>query len=144
MKTYQNKDICTKCGGRCCKYLPGGVSPADLTEVTKESLLRLLQTGKYAIDWWEGDYPEYFIRPAIKNCSSIFDPAWGGECVFLTDIGCELPPKERPYQCRMLEPVSEGKRCVKHGGDKETVKNMWKPYNGLIKSIGEKIKKGEA
>ena len=86
MKTYQNKDICTKCGGGCCKQLPGGVSPADLTEVTKESLLKLLQTGKYAIDWWEGDYPEYFIRPAIKNCSSIFDPTWGGECVFLTDI----------------------------------------------------------
>ena len=132
MKTYLNKKLCTKCGGQCCKHLPGGLYPEDLKKPFKESLIELFKSGKYAIDWLEADSPDYFIRPAIKGVTRLFDPSWGGECVFLTDSGCELLPKYRPYQCRMVEPKPGDGKCVAHAGGKEEIATAWKPYISII------------
>jgi hypothetical protein len=110
---------CAGCGGACCKNLPGAAFPEDFP--TAEAVKVALDSGRWAVDWWDGDprpgHDElsqgYFIRPAIKGKEgSRRDPAWGGECTFLTPMGCELPADQRPRECRMLRPRPPGTACT--------------------------------
>lgn len=101
---------------------------------------KALRSGKYAIDWWESTQRGYFIRPAIKGITDIFDGAWKGECIFLTPTGCELSYKLRPTGCRLLEPSkSLSERCQSHGGTKEEAKKAWRLYRKMIIKIGKQI-----
>jgi len=75
----------------------------------KISVKKALATGKIAIDWWESDGPIYFLRPATKDkVGVVYDPSWGGQCIFLTPTGCELSKRERPEFCKRVEPNENG------------------------------------
>ena len=131
----ENKSLCSSCGGNCCKHMPGIVHPDEVVSIND-----LLDTGKYAIDWWEGDPREdrddvgqsYYIRPKTKGSEEhLLDGSWGGECVFLTNKGCELSFNERPYDCRMLEP-SSGDSCDTVGVEKQEMVVLWMEHNNTI------------
>lgn len=120
---YENKKVCERCGGQCCKNYPGTVYPEDIGYSIKK-VREMLSSGRYALDWWEGDPRQgkmrlsraYFLRPATKIAEGkVLDPSWGGECTFLTSSGCSLSPDDRPKQCRELEPREEG-NCEMHNG----------------------------
>lgn len=151
IKNYEDPAICARCGGKCCKLIPGICLPEDFGEPLFDNLLKALKTGNYAVDWWEGDprddTPEmdsseyiwrgYFIRPATRRAKLagiLFDPSWGGECVFLAEHGCKLPLEMRPHQCRTLEPRKDG-NCISHGGDKRKYALAWLPYYNKIEEI---------
>lgn len=51
---YENKELCKRCGGKCCNTCPGLVYPEDVG-FSEEKVKELLSTGNYALDWWEGD-----------------------------------------------------------------------------------------
>lgn len=71
----ENLEVCKKCGGNCCKNMPGAYSPEDLfkgEEITKESIKRLImESDNLSIDRWEADeeYGEelYYIRPKLVS-----------------------------------------------------------------------------
>jgi len=135
----ENKELCEKCRGECCKTLPGACYPEDFglpSDFTK--LDTALSSRRYAIDWWEGDPREgkdelpcgYFIRPATKDKIGILhDPSWGGECTFLTKTGCELLADNRPLNCKKLEP-KKTKPCLIHNDSgKRQAAIAWIPYH---------------
>lgn len=138
---YENKEICSKCGGSCCKTFPGCYYPEDFGLPGDFSKLdAVLESDRVAIDWWEGDPREdkdefervYFIRPAIKHArGSLYDQSVG-ECVFLTKTGCELSGDERPTVCRNLEPKEE-KPCITHGITCKNAVMAWIPYQNKLK-----------
>jgi Fe-S-cluster containining protein len=143
------KSICAECGGKCCKKYAGSVFPSDIKgEITEEAIRNLLKSG-YAVDWFEGDprkdkppdEPDldlaYFIRPAHKGITNIFDPSWGGECVFFTDSGCKLQFKDRPFECRALQPSNMGCKYPPHIIGKQTVAIEWLPYTAIFEKIKE-------
>jgi len=107
-----------------------------------KGLIEAFQSGNWAVDWWEGDptgkrelYQAYFIRPKIKGIDSIFHGAWSGQCIFLADEGCVLPDKDRPFECRLLEP-NKGE-CISHGATKREAAIIWLPYHDIIhKAVG--------
>lgn len=141
-------EICAACGGKCCKRLPGAVYPSDIEPTTAGAIATLLKTGKYVVDWWEGDprglswdNPDrvdvgYFIRPATVGCTRIEDPSWGGICTFLGTRGCKLEFGSRPLGCRMLEPRAD-KDCECHGFDKLHATMAWLPYHKQIEEAVE-------
>ena len=116
-KPYVTPDICGPCGGQCCLKVPGANWPQDFgLPRIKKQLREALDSGRYAIDWWEGDprhdYHDddemgcaYFVRPAVKGMEGVLrDPTWGGPCTFLEEgVGCVLDPKQRPRACRWLD-----------------------------------------
>ena len=75
MKNNENKEICSKCGGICCRNMPGQYVPADLFdhEMTKEELKKfILEVGNISIDCWnadeESDYKDYYyLRPMRRK-----------------------------------------------------------------------------
>ena len=137
-KSNERPDICGPCGGVCCKFVPGIALPTDFGNHPLEiwpNVRRSLLTKKWAIDYYESDddfYPAYYIRPAIKNHNWPVDAAWGGdgECVFLTSKGCSFFYKDRPFQCRKLEPKKNG-NC-KLDFDKYDCQIEWKLYREII------------
>src|SRR6185369_1331021 len=95
-ESYLNKEICTACGGGCCKRAPGIYIPSDFKEpITKDFILNLLKNNKnIAIDWWDGgimstdNKDTYYLRPTIKGESNI-KGSWGGQCInWSKEIGC--------------------------------------------------------
>jgi hypothetical protein len=144
---YERADLCGPCGGNCCKSAPGTTHPAQWGSTREEMIARLtvaFRTGKWAIDWWEGDplIPDWedenalgrvdFVRPAVLGKSDLRDPSWGGRCTFLRATGCELPHDERPVECQQLEPAPDGKDCRGHGQGKEANAIAWREFQDVI------------
>lgn len=146
----QNADVCSACGGACCKAMPGGTHPADWgapdVDTMRARLAAALDSGRYAIDWWEGDprgleYGEpdhvdqgFYVRPATKgNEGRVYDASWGGECTFLTPTGCSMEHAARPLECRTLEPKYP-MRCEQHHG-KHATAIAWLEYHDMLKEI---------
>lgn len=145
---FENFDICGACGGICCKALPGCTYPEDFGLPATDRLAAALSSGRWAIDWWEGDpRPEmhaldraHFVRPAIKGSElRIRHPAYYGECTFLGATGCELAPDARPRQCRYLEPAADGD-CVPHAGGKREAALAWLPCAEALARVEDQIK----
>ena len=138
---YKSNSTCLLCEGKCCKSFPGIAYPSDLSEVSSNSIMALLETGNWAIDFWTEDdgTKALFLRPRTKNGDiRVQWSEWGGECTFLTAPGCSLSFKDRPMSCRMLEPGEGDPReweeiqCDIHGHTKEHGKNAWKPYQAEL------------
>jgi len=141
---YPNASLCRACGGACCKHGAGIYAPTDFDqEITPAFVLALLQTGRMAIDWWDGDATggerdrTCYIRPRHKNERAVV-AGWGGVCVnWSADSGCALPPATRPYQCRMLIPHEENgvRACHYNPEDAATKGQMaarWYPYQAVL------------
>jgi len=110
MTGHPPTSLCAECQGKCCRTYPGSCFPEDFASY--EELLEALKSGRYALDWWEGDPRPgkdelgraYFVRPAAVGSIEIFDPIWHGECIMLSPTGCILPFEQRPSGCRLLIP----------------------------------------
>lgn len=97
-----NCDICQS----ACKEKPGWFLPEQI-EVLKQyfkvnDIRELLNTGKFAIDWWEETDDILVLAPNIKNNGNIQYPSDPrGECVFFKDGKCEIH-SIRPIECEAL------------------------------------------
>lgn len=148
----ERPDICAECGGYCCKKLPGVAYPSDFgrsARTIREGVLAALRTGKWAIDWWEGDPTgrdlvdqAFYMRPAVVGEAGVFHGAWDGNtCAFLTSTGCELSHDDRPRECRLLvparDPFNPTTACRSPKGvSKKDASIKWLPYSDLLKEVG--------
>src|SRR5688572_3980526 len=116
----ENRAACAACGGKCCQRMPGSCYPFDMGETPEQiekSLREALASGKYAVDWWDGDprdgfgweTPGYmdrclYVRPATMMAGDrVYDASWGGMCVFFEiGKGCSLSFEKRPFGCKDL------------------------------------------
>jgi hypothetical protein len=158
MKFFENNEdpeICADCGGYCCKIMPGCSRPQEFgstPQEIKENVEKALRSQKYAIDWYErgeddevGDDVEmYYLRPAtMMHAGRIFDPSFGGICIFFEATGCMLPFDDRPYDCQNLKPEKGKGTCGYEKDDDQNAKYMaalaWKPYWDMLQEVGDKI-----
>jgi Fe-S-cluster containining protein len=139
MSNNLDEEQCARCGGQCCKHMPGATMPEDWPGDKIQALKTAFESGKWVIDWWMGDprpgcyelRRAYYVRPrATSDPHGLYCPTYGGRCVFLQDNGCELWPEERPAECRMLTPHPVS--CDPAGVTKHECAIAWIPYNGDI------------
>ncbi len=138
--------LCASCG-QCCKTMPGAMAPGDLPGDPVAAAAELVRTGRWCLDWWEGDTERggplsqvYYLRPAIKGHEGeVHHAGWRGECTFLGEQGCTLPRDSMPTGCRALRPTEvTGKACV-NSYDKPQVAPDWRPMQtGLVAELGER------
>lgn len=139
-------EICKECEGKCCKRMGCEISPRDLKDypnLTRESIIQLLETGYVSIDYCENfGYPEYSLRMRNKN-SKIVDMSWIGECIALTKNGCKFNFENRPLGGRALEPTKDKQSpCSPNYGRKES-KIEWSKYRDILDNIVNSIKCGD-
>jgi len=150
--SYERPDMCTPCAGNCCRQMPGSAMPHDFGDSPEEILAGLtakLKTGRWAIDWWEGDPRDegdqdfsrsYYVRPAVRDGGrGLFDPSYGGPCTFHGAGGCEIFD-ERPSGCRGLDPVPGPPiGCTVQHSSKQDCAIAWLPFHDLIlEAAGER------
>jgi len=121
MKEFEPNSFCKSCGN-CCKSMPGSYTAKDILRIFG-SIKAAVESGKVAIDWWEGNKPLYYMRPKVAGVSKLYDPSWGGRCIHLTDNGCELTRDKMPTHCKTLRPMEkQGGDCVQVGIKKHNEK----------------------
>ena len=141
MDDFLKPDICSACGGKCCKAIPGCYMPDDFADPKKDSIKAAIDSGKVAIDCWEGDPTggkrefAYFLRPPTIEISNLLDKSWGAACKFVDTSGCTLPIDDKPTGCKLLEPHIGQGTCQSHGGSMRDASIAWLPYTDLIDSF---------
>lgn len=163
-KTYTNYSLCAKCGGKCCQQMAGAYHPEDIKNLSEQTVFDLLQAGRHAIDWYEGDpridwldvdrtMPEnpfstvYYLRPRHVGKPAIEGAHRGTPCInWNKQTGCQLKQEQRPLECRALVPQvdSHGSPvCTTHKkdkADKRSISIAWIPYQEMIKNAQSKYK----
>ena len=93
---HLDTEVCSKCGGDCCKHYPGIYHPKDLSPELEKNILTGLLKKEMSVDWWEGKLKDRaqrtFVRPSIDYSKDkipyrdptdiIQDPTYGGRCSF--------------------------------------------------------------
>jgi len=145
-KDYENHALCAACGGACCRHMPGATHPSDWRDDLLSSLADALTSRRYAVDWREAERSDdaavYFIRPVVSispryEPKPVIDGSWGGQCTFLTGVGCELPLIGRPLSCRAMEPREKmfgrgPEHCWAHASHR-SILLAWKPHQSVIR-----------
>jgi len=143
----ENISVCSACGGKCCKNMPGILYPEDIKEeITVDVLVKYYQEG-YQFDYYEGsvdgsDKIGYYLRPqTIRSKDKIVDASSGGQCIFLEPGGCSKIFDDRPTECKALIPDKKyGLNC---GYDKYysrlNAAIAWLSYNEIIEETIDRL-----
>jgi hypothetical protein len=147
----ENCSICKECGGKCCNCMGCHISPFDLKEINKESIIALIDESQcISIDWWEGNpatgesngSKSFYLRIRNKD-ATVIDPAFGGHpCILLTDTGCPLCYKYRPKGARDLIPNATDECDALY--EKQQCAIDWMPYSDIMREVyNYYVEKGE-
>jgi hypothetical protein len=146
--TNEDPSICARCGGDCCKTLPGIEWPERFLDSPDPvvTLMNLLLSGDwvlathYGIPYKPENPPPdeirfkkiYYPRPATVEESGkgpLAQDAVGSCCLLGTD-GCRLEFQERPRLCRELVPEKSGHCSARvNKGDAALA---WLPHQHIV------------
>ena len=140
MLNNENKELCAVCGGKCCRHAACILHPTQV-EISYQGIKTLFKKG-FCFDYWEGDIIDngpldkvYYMRGQHKaQEGKIVDASWGGECIFLTDMGCNLSWEERPFQGKSLVPGAD-KCFLPETSSKKILVLAWRKYQHQIEKI---------
>ena len=136
-------EICTMCGGRCCKKFPCHMSPDDFEDLSLNSLIRELNKGYISIAKARKDvFSKYrlFLRMRVEGHPIVdldVDEKKLGPCVLLTPTGCILPYEKRTMGAKFLVPFEEKNgmiHCLQYYGQEELLED-WKPYQNILRVL---------
>ena len=129
-----NEEICTECGGRCCKQCGCFFSPYDFPEISFDFLQKEIEKGYISIARLDYDIikqPDVYILRVRNQGKPIVDTGYNGrsQCILLTEKGCKLSYENRPKGGRFLIPSKEGCKSEYTLID---CANEWKEYQWII------------
>lgn len=143
-----NSEICTECGGQCCKRCGCHFSPDDFKEINFDFLKKEIEKGYISIDYVDGEmiYQNigvYILR--VRNqCAPVVDFSFGQRpCILLTEKGCKLDYEHRPSGGKLLIPSNEfyglfeSKRMC---ASKYSIKDCcyeWKPHQKILYNLAK-------
>jgi hypothetical protein len=141
----EKADICTPCGGQCCKWMSGAFHPHDLSPTGDKKVLlskvkELLSTGDYKLtdreygDEHRGYFSVYLLVPATSITIQDKD-VWAsnyGRCVNLTETGCKLNSQDRPLECKAIVPDVQHNCKPQEGFRREDLYRAWMPYKQFL------------
>lgn len=144
----ENSEICSPCGGQCCKYTPGVFHPEQISKLsifTKQNFLKLFHTGNYAIIRHCSDDKTYVLQPKTRRTlGGSWFHTWyeHGTCVFLKDTGCSFDYKDRPLECQKLTASTDenGQPNCSYPKEYDQMKELvwpWLPYQEILAEIVE-------
>ncbi|GAA0101420.1 hypothetical protein UT300012_21350 [Paraclostridium bifermentans] len=104
-----NTEICSRCGGKCCKRIGCAYYPDDFDDLSFYGLKSKIDEGSISIDIDAEETMNLYLR-ARNIYASVIDLNASGICSALTDNGCSYEFDKRPTQGRLLVPV-ESTNC---------------------------------
>lgn len=143
MIQYTNKELCKRCGGKCCKISGCLYAPEDFEEITFNSLVDLYKNNKISFLYvgpWAGVHQKAWIltTPQVDSDKIIYNliESVGKKCAFLTETGCSLDYHKRPRGGKKLIPLEINGEisCESQYGIEEAADD-WIIYEGIIKAV---------
>lgn len=146
MQRYENKSICSSCGGVCCKKSGCDYYVSDFPSITKGEILKALETGNISIvagiDIKKINNklvasPILYLRARNKDRDIIDLFSMKRECSMLTETGCSYDLEHRPAGGANLIPkknilgIYKCRPSVNHLEEME----KWLPYQSLLGRI---------
>lgn len=139
----ENKDICTKCGGKCCKKSGCDYFVSDFDLINKNRLLEILATGNVSItsalnikmlpNGQKYIVPFLYLRARNKGRDVIDLFSLKRECIMLTSTGCSYSFDNRPGGGANLIPDKNGNCHSYKNPYEEMVK--WAPYQSILSKL---------
>lgn len=140
-----NPEICSECGGQCCKRCGCHFSPNDFKEISFEFLRKEIEKGYISLDYVDGELfyenSNIFILRIRNQDTPIVDiDSKRTPCILLTENGCKLDYEHRPTGGKLLIPSDKllGKnnhRTCQQLYSIEACCAEWKPYQKLLHSL---------
>ena len=142
IETDTNSELCSKCGGKCCKKCGCHFSPDDFEEISYEYLKKELEKGYISIDYV---HPEmcfssnggYILRIRNSKAKIVDTGLERSPCILLTDTGCKLDYFHRPSGAKLLIP-SEDNNHIFTCESKYSIEDCcieWKPYQSILHKL---------
>ena len=142
MQGYENKNICSSCGGICCKKSGCDYFVSDFPSITKSEILKALETGNISIvagvdiqkiNGKTIAFPILYLRARNKKRNIVDLLSLKSECSMLTKDGCTYSLEERPKGGVNLIPYIDG--CLPYEDPLKIVKGFEKHQSALSKMV---------
>lgn len=139
---YENKEICSKCGGRCCKKCGCDYFVSDFESMKIDYLESVLDTGRVsviaALDFKRVNEkllltPLLYLRARNINRDEIDLLSMKTTCASLENDGCHFNIDERPSGGSSLIPSDDG--LCKPSVDFLTEIKKWEPYQKVLSRL---------
>ena len=140
---HEDKDICAKCGGMCCKKSGCDYSAEDFNSTKFNYLLDLLKTKNISIVSFADfctlnngqlvNRPFLYIRARNQGRGPVDLFSFKTVCSNLTDTGCSLSSEDRPSGGKNLIP-SKDHACEPAVNPFEIV-STWKPHQDTLRKL---------
>ena len=147
MSKYEDKDICSRCGGFCCKKSGCDYSTDNFTGLSINALQEKLAEGNMSIvamlnfhELSNGKLtvsPFLYLRARNKDRDVVDLLSLKKTCSMLTDTGCSYSLEDRPKGGVNLLP-RDPKPCVPDVDPYEIVKG-WERYQKVLQRLVKRI-----
>ena len=142
---HENKNICSKCGGRCCKKSGCDYSADDFDNCSYNNLVKELSKGDKSIVCFmkfkedsSGNitYEPFLYLRARNNDRDIVDlVSIKTGCSLLLPNGCSFDYKHRPMGGRNLKPVDPNEGSCMPLKNPMDIVNTWRPHQKTLKRL---------
>lgn len=135
----ENKEICKKCGGTCCKNSGCDYAPEDFENIKTEYILKVLSEGFVSIVSLQNfkmingklvHWPFLYLRARGEDRGPVDLLSFKKRCVALTPTGCKYDFEHRPTGGKNLVP-DKNFDCKPYIPQKEIV-DRWEPYQSVL------------
>jgi len=147
MEIYENKELCKKCGGKCCKKCGCDYMPKDFSEFTTNAILEIIMKGDISVvailsitvleNGKECLEPVLLLRARNKNRPIVDLLSFKTTCASLTESGCKYDYESRPSGGKNLIPEENG-GCYQLE-DPKVILNEWRRYQKILERIVKRI-----
>ena len=147
MSKYEDKDICSRCGGFCCKKSGCDYSTDNFTDLSINALQEKLAEGNMSIvamlnfhELSNGKLtvsPFLYLRARNKDRDVVDLLSLKKTCSMLTDTGCSYSLEDRPKGGVNLLP-RDPKPCIPDVDPYEIVKG-WERYQKVLQRLVKRI-----
>ena len=138
----ENKELCKKCGGECCKQMGCYYSAKDLKVIDSRSIKSMLDKGYTSITsdiiYTHPKITMLSLRARNTDASSIDLVSCHRGCTALTESGCMYSLEDRPSGGKYLIPRERGCCGYEEIALFDIIKT-WSPHQQLLKSICEEV-----
>ena len=134
-----NCNLCSSCGGRCCKDGACGLMPVDIPKLTVQGIIEQLRSGKYSITFFcleivEGVVEAIPMMTAREvRAGTVNNSLFHRPCSLLTPNGCALSEEDRPTQALLFIPRPNN--MCRSLLNSEDVLSAWLPYQRILEEV---------
>lgn len=147
MEKIENRDICAKCGGLCCKKCGCDYFVSDFENMKLDYLIEILKTGRVSVvSFIEFERlpngklvcnPTLYLRARNVNRNEVDLLSFKTTCASLEENGCHFDINNRPSGGSTLIPCEDGP-CYNKGDRLEELLK-WIPYQKVLGKLVKRI-----